>query len=168
MAGYFGAIHALAWALSAMLVAPLPARWHSLAILAGPTSLALGLAGLAVTLADSPLPVIAVAMVLIGTGFGVSYAFLTQRIMATIEDGEEDATVASMSTLWGMGGAVSAAVAGLVGNGLGLDGPLRRDVIENAAIALFGGGAVVAAVGIGFAWRLVAAFAAHRTRASAA
>jgi predicted MFS family arabinose efflux permease len=168
MAGYFGAIHALAWALSAMLVAPLPARWHSLSILAGPTSLALGLAGLAVTLADSPLPVIAVAMVLIGTGFGVSYAFLTQRIMATIEDGEEDATVASMSTLWGMGGAVSAAVAGLVGNGLGLDGPLRRDVIENAAVALFGGGAVVAAIGIVFAWRLVAAFAAHRTRASAA
>ncbi|MES1152294.1 MAG: MFS transporter, partial [Dongia sp.] len=97
VAGYFGAIHALAWALSAILVAPLAARWHGVAILAGPTSLALGLAGLACTLADRPLPAIAIAMVLIGTGFGLSYAFLTQRIMATTDPGEEDATVASMS-----------------------------------------------------------------------
>jgi MFS family permease len=168
MAGYFGAIHALAWAVSAILVAPLAARWHNLAILAGPTSLALGLAGLGFTLAGSPLPVIAVAMVLIGTGFGISYAFLTQRIMATSESGEEDATVASMSTLWGMGGAISAAVAGLAGNWIGLDGPLTRAVIEKASHALFGGGALIAALGILFAWRLVAVFAAHQARAAAA
>jgi len=168
MAGYFGAIHALAWAASAILVAPLAPRWHNLAIIAGPTSLALGLAGLALTLAASPLPVIAIAMVLIGIGFGVSYAFLTQRIMATGESGEEDATVASMSTLFGMGGAVSAAVAGLLGNWIGLDGPLSRDVIEKSAVALFGGGAVIAALGILFAWRLVAVFAAHQSRVAAA
>jgi MFS family permease len=168
MAGYFGAIHALAWALSAMLVAPLAARWHSLAIMAGPTSLALGLAGLGFTLADSPLPVIAIAMILIGTGFGVSYAFVTQRVMVATDSGEEDATVASMTTLWGMGGAISAAVAGLIGNGLGLDGPLSRHVVENAAYALFCGGAVVAAIGILFAVRLVAVFAVHQRQAKAA
>jgi MFS family permease len=168
MAGYFGAIHALAWALSAMLVAPLAERWHSLAIVAGPTSLALGLAGLGFTLADSPLPVIAIAMIFIGTGFGISYAFLTQRVMAASDSGEEDATVASMTTLWGMGGAVSAAVAGLIGNGLGLDGPLSRGVVENAAYALFCGGAIIAAVGILAAVRLVAAFDVHRRQTRAA
>jgi hypothetical protein len=129
---------------------------------AGPTSLALGLAGLGFTLADSPLPVIAIAMILIGTGFGVSYAFVTQRVMVATDSGEEDATVASMTTLWGMGGAVSAAVAGLIGNGLGLDGPLSRHVVENAAYALFCGGAVIAAIAILFAVRRVAVFAVHQ------
>jgi hypothetical protein len=168
MAGYFGAIHALAWAVSAILVAPLAGRWHGLLIVAGPTSLALGLAGIGFTLADSPLPVIAVAMVLIGTGFGISYAFLTQRIMATTDAGQEDATVASMSTLWGMGGAVSAAVAGLIGNGIGLDGPLTRDIVEHASLILFAGGSLIAALGIPFALRLVFAFAGHPAKAEAA
>jgi MFS family permease len=154
-AGYFGAIHALAWSISAMLVAPLPPRFHGLLIMAGPTSLAIGLAGLALTLAESSFPLVAVAMVFIGCGFGLSYAFLTQRIMATADPGEEDATISSMTILWGMGGAISAAIAGLTGNGIGLDGPLTHDVVATASLALFGGGAVLAGVGILAAARLL-------------
>ena len=157
MAGYFGAIHALAWSLSAMLVAPLPARWHGAAILAGPAFLAIGLAGLAVTVAAAPLPIIAVAMVFIGLGFGVSFAFLTQRIMAATDPGEEDATSAAIPTLGGLGGAISAALAGLIGNGVGLDRPLTVEVVADAALILFGGGAVLAAVALLLAWRLLRA-----------
>ena len=166
MAGYFGAIHAIAWSLTAMSVASLGPRWHNRAILAGPTSLALGLAGLSFTLAESPLPVIAIAMVLIGCGFGVSYSFLTQRIMATAEAGEEDATIASMSTIFGMGGAISAAVAGLIGNSIGLDGPLDIGIVTTASHLLFGGGAALAVIGILLAWRLTTAFAAHQRQAA--
>jgi MFS family permease len=161
-AGYFGAIHAIAWSLSAMLTAPLAARWHSLLILAGPTSLALGLAGLAFTLAASPLSIIAIAMVLIGCGFGLSYSFLTQRIMASADPGEEDATISSMSTLFGMGGAISAAVSGLIGNSIGLDGPLTTEIVAQAAWILYGGGSLLAVVGILFAWGLIRAYATHR------
>jgi MFS family permease len=162
VAGYFGAIHAVAWSLTAMSVSALGPRWQNLAIIAGPTSLMLGLAGLALTLATSPLPIIAIAMVLIGCGFGVSYAFLTQRVMAAAEPGEEDASIASLSTLFGMGGAVSAAVAGLIGNGIGLDGPLTTDVVTKASHALYGGGAALAVIAILLAWRLTGAFAAHQ------
>jgi MFS family permease len=167
MAGYFGAIHAIAWSLTAMTVAPLPARWHNLAILAGPTSLAVGLAGLAFTLADSPLPVVAIAMVPIGCGFGISYAFLTQRVMGTADPGEEDATISSMSTLFGMGGAISAAVSGLIGNSIGLDGPLTTEIVAKASLILYGGGALLAVVGILFAWGLIRAYAVHLRRATA-
>jgi MFS family permease len=163
MAGYFGAIHAIAWSLTAMAAAPLPARWHNAAIIAGPTSLTIGLAGLAFTLADSPLPVIALAMVPVGVGFGISYAFLTQRIMGTADKGEEDATVAAMSTLFGMGGAISAAVSGLIGNAVGLDGPLSAPIVRKASLILFGGGALLAILGIACAWRLTHAYAAHRS-----
>jgi predicted MFS family arabinose efflux permease len=148
VAGYFGAIHALAWSVSAMLVAPLAARWHSLAIVAGPTFLTIGLGGLAFTLADSPLPIIAIAMVFIGLGFGVSFSFLTQRVMAATDPGEEDATSAAISTLGGLGGAISAAVAGLVGNSIGLDQPLTMEIVSKASLWLFGGGAVLSAIAI--------------------
>lgn len=144
VAGYFGAIHALAWSASAMLVAPLARRWQNTAILAGPTFLALGLAGLGFTLADQPLSIIAIAMVLIGLGFGVSYSFLTQRVMAATDPGEEDATSAAIPTLGGLGGAVSAAMAGLIGNAIGLDGPLTAEIVSTASLALFGGGALLA------------------------
>jgi MFS family permease len=166
MAGYFGAIHAIAWSLTAMTVAPLPSRWHNLAILAGPTSLAIGLAGLAFTLADSPLPIIAIAMVPIGCGFGISYSFLTQRVMGTAEPGEEDATIASMSTLFGMGGAISAAVSGLIGNSIGLDGVLSTDIVAEASLVLFGGGALLALLALVCAGRLIRAYAAHPRRAA--
>jgi predicted MFS family arabinose efflux permease len=161
-AGYFGAIHAIAWSLSAMLVAPAGTRWHGLLILAGPTSLALGLAVLAVTMAASPLSMIAIGMVLIGCGFGLSYAFLTQRVMGSADPGEEDATISSMSTLFGMGGAISAAVSGLIGNSVGLDGPLTTEIVAEASLILYGGGALLAAVGILFAWGLIRTYAVHR------
>jgi MFS family permease len=162
MAGYFGAIHAMAWSMTAMLVSNLGTRWQNLAILAGPTSLGLGLAGLAFTLAASPLPIIAIAMVLIGCGFGVSYSFITQRVMGTAEPGQEDATIAAMSTLFGMGGAISAAVAGLIGNSVGLDGPLTTEIVDAASLMLFGGGALLAVIAVLLAARLIKAYAAHQ------
>ncbi|WP_395020679.1 MFS transporter [Dongia sp.] len=165
-AGYFGAIHAIAWSLTAMLVAPLGARWHDHAIIAGPTLLAIGLAGLAFTLATSPLPIIAIAMVPIGCGFGISYSFLSQRIMGSADPGEEDATIASMSTIFGMGGAISAAVSGLVGNSIGLDRPLTVAIVEQASLILYGGGALLAGIGILFAWRIVRVYAVHPRRAA--
>ena len=148
VAGYFGAIHALAWSASAMLVAPLATRWHGFAIVAGPTFLTIGLGGLAVTLADSALPIIAIAMVFIGLGFGVSFSFLTQRVMAATDSGEEDATSAAISTLGGLGGAISAALAGLIGNAIGLDRPLTMEIVTRASLWLFGGGALLSAVAI--------------------
>ena len=54
------------------------------------TALALGLAALAVTLPAQPLIWVVAAMLLIGTGFGTSYAFLNQRVMAAAQAGQED------------------------------------------------------------------------------
>jgi hypothetical protein len=104
-------------------------------------------------------------MILVGCGFGVSYSFITQRVMGTAEPGQEDATIAAMSTLFGMGGAISAAVSGLIGNSVGLDGPLTSDVVDTASLILFGGGALLAILGIVCAWRLTHAYAAHQRAA---
>ena len=157
IAGYFSAIHAVAWTVLAIVIGPLPARWQNTAMLSGPLVLALGLAGLAFTLAAQPLALVALSMVLVGVGFGISNAFLNQRVMAAAQPGQEDATAGAIPTLGGVGGAVSAALAGLVGNATGMDAKLSADVVSHACTALFGGGTLVAVLAAWLAWRLLAA-----------
>lgn len=161
MAGYIGAIHAIAWTGVAMLVGYIPLRWQGSAIVAGPAILALGLAGLAVTLATHTLGWVAVAMVLVGVGFGISNPFLNQRVMACAQRGQEDATAGAIPTLGSLGGAISAALAGLVGNASGLAGPLDTSVVQRAAWALFGGGALIALPAVWLAWRMLNSLPAH-------
>jgi len=144
VAGYLGAVHAVAWSLAAVLVAPLAARGQALCIQAGPVLLGTGLAGLAWSLPAQPLAWVVVSLVLIGSGFGVSYAFLNQRVMAAAQAGQEDATAGSAPTLGALGGAVGAAIGGLVGEAVGLDLPLQPQQVTLAVWLLAGGGAVLA------------------------
>lgn len=153
-AGYFGVVHALAWVLVAGLVVPLLARWQNAAIVIGPAMLALGLAGVALTLSGQPLFWVAASLLVVGAGMGLSNAYLNQRVMASVDRGQEDATSAAIPTLSGLGAAVSAAWAGLVGNAVGLDQPLNVDVVSRAAWVLYGTGAVLALLAHAMAWRL--------------
>jgi len=132
--------------VAAVAVAPLSAAAQRRALQCGPLLLALGLAALAVTLPAQPLIWVVAAMLLIGTGFGTSYAFLNQRVMAAAQAGQEDATAGAAPTLGALGGAVGAALAGLAGNGLGLDQVLTATSVTQASRVLAGAGALLALV----------------------
>lgn len=147
-AGYFGAIHALTWSLSALAVAQSRAQWHSVFIITGPTLLALGLSILAVTMADHALLLVGVGLALVGIGFGISHSFINQRLMAGAPAGEEDATATAIPTLECLGAAIGAALAGLAGNAAGFAGPLTSDVVANGSLLVFGGGAIFALIAI--------------------
>ncbi|MCZ4314297.1 MFS transporter [Comamonadaceae bacterium G21597-S1] len=157
VAGYLGAVHAVAWSLAAVVVAPWAARAQALCIQAGPLLIGTGLAGLAWALPDQPLAWITVSLLVIGTGFGISYAFLNQRVMAAAQKGQEDATAGSAPTLGALGGAIGAAIAGLVGQAVGLDLPLDPQQVTLATGLLAGGGAVLAVVMAVLARRLLRA-----------
>ncbi len=144
VAGYLGAAHAVAWSVAAVIVAPLAPRGQALCIQAAPLLIGTGLAGLAWALPAQPLVWIAASLLLIGTGFGMSYAFLNQRVMAHAQKGQEDATAGSAPTLGALGGAIGAAIAGLVGQAVGLDLPLDPRQVTLAVWLLAGGGAVLA------------------------
>ena len=143
-AGYFGAIHALTWSLSALCVASLPPRWHSTVILVGPATLALGLAIQAVTMTGGPILHVGFALALVGIGFGISHSFINQRIMAAAPEGQEDATATAIPTLECLGGAIGAAAVGLIGNAAGFAGPLTSGIVARGSLGVFGVGALVA------------------------
>ncbi|WP_374384463.1 MFS transporter [Dongia sp.] len=143
-AGYFGAIHALTWSFSALCVAALAPRWHSLAIIVGPALLAAGLALQSVTMTGVPIIYVGFALALVGIGFGISHSFINQRIMAAAPAGEEDATATAIPTLECLGGAVGAAAVGLIGNAAGFGGPLTGEIVRIGSFGVFGAGAIVA------------------------
>ena len=144
LAGILGASHAIAWSATAMLAPLLPQRWHMRTIVIGPLLLTFGLAGLSLTLATQPLVLVVIALVLVGMGFGVCNMFIIQRVLAAAQPGQEDTTAAAIPTLQGLGGAISAALAGLAGNAMGLDLNLSATAVQHATLAMFGGGAVIA------------------------
>jgi hypothetical protein len=74
-----------------------------------------------VTLPGGNLPPIVIAATVIGSGYGVCWAFLGQRIMAGARAGEGDRAAASIATLEMTGIAVGAALAGIMGSALGVD-----------------------------------------------
>jgi MFS family permease len=133
VAGYVLAWEALCWSLAAIAIAKLDRRYWDHALIAGPVLIAAGLAGLALTLPYGNLSLIVVAATVTGAGYGVCWAFLGQRIMAGAKPEEGDRAAASIATLEMTGIAVGAALAGIMGNALGVDDAARPANLHAAA-----------------------------------
>lgn len=151
IAGYFGALTAIGWSTSAILVARVPPHRSDIALIAGPclvttTTLA---TGWLLSIQASLVP-LAGCLLLIGMGFGICWAFLAQRTQAVARPAERDLAAGATPTLLSAGGAVGAAIAGLLANFGGLRGqagtdPMTAEVVANAAWWVFAGGAAIAA-----------------------
>jgi MFS family permease len=121
VAGYVLAWEALCWSLAAIAITRLDRRYWDHALIAGPALIAGGLGGMALTLPGGNLLLIVLSATVIGSGYGVCWAFLGQRIMANAKADEGDRAAASIATLEMTGIAVGAALAGIMGNALGVD-----------------------------------------------
>ncbi|MCX8280479.1 MFS transporter [Phyllobacterium sp. 0TCS1.6C] len=138
MAGTFYATFAIAWSLCAILVANIHSqRKRAWLIRLGPTLL---VAGLAIIVAGFALDVPAVVMagqVSIGTGFGISWGFLSQAVMESARSGERDRASALLPTLQSAGYAIGAAIAGLAANAVGYPLAASPEALRSATMAIF-------------------------------
>ena len=79
---------------------------------------------------DQPLVLVVAAAGLIGAGFGLSSAFITQGILGDLSDDERAIGGAGIATVWltgaASGSAMAAAVANLVGFAHGFSTPAAR------------------------------------------
>ncbi|WP_225769287.1 MFS transporter [Inquilinus sp. Marseille-Q2685] len=148
MAGYVSALMALAWSGSAVLVAGIvrPEAQRRL-IRLGPFLLALGLLGVMAALAGGQPRLLVLCQVLIGAGFGISWAFLSQAVMEAARPGERDAASALLPTLQSGGYAIGAAVSGLIANAAGMAAALTPEAIIPAATWVFGIAALLGTLG---------------------
>lgn len=146
-AGAFSATFAIAWSLFAILVANIQdPRRRAWMIRLGPTLLVSGLAIIVFGFSlDEPL-VVMLGQVLIGTGFGISWGFLSQTVMEAAKSGERDRASALLPTLQSAGYAIGAAVSGLAANAVGYPLAKTPDALREASIMIF---AVSTIIGLG-------------------
>lgn len=144
-AGAFNASLALAWSFFAIAVANLgPGTNRALFICAGPVLLVAGLVTIVAGLVTDHAMVALAGQIAIGTGFGASWAFLSQAVMENARPGERDRASGALPTLQSAGYAVGAALAGLIANAAGYT-VTDVDAVRWAAITVF---AVSAAIGL--------------------
>ncbi len=153
-AGYFATLTALAWSSSAIVVARFSGRrLTDTAIAMGPV---LQFAGLAVVLAGfmiDTVPMIGLGLLVIGSGYGISWAFINQRVMLVADPAEGDLAIALMPTLLSTGSALGAAVAGALANLGGIADPVTADMVRAASTYICVGGLALAGTSLVAGWR---------------
>jgi hypothetical protein len=153
-AGYIVGVEALCWTASALPVSGLTGEWPNRLIRLGAIVILLGLGSCALVFDDGYLGSVIAAGGLIGVGFGLSYAFITQSILGALTDTERTIGGAGIATVRltgaAAGSAMAAAVANLAGFAHGFTMPAARD----AGIWVFLAGLPVAAVACLSAWQM--------------
>jgi len=127
IAGYMVALVAVGWSGGSIVVSNWTGAREKLVLVLGPTLQLLGLVGLALFIgvdnsagALLPLVPVGVALLLLGTGIGISWPHISARLLHSAPVGEGDLTSAAISMVQLFASGFGAAVAGVIVNAAGL------------------------------------------------
>jgi hypothetical protein len=153
LAGYVITAIAAGWTVVAMLVAGVQNR-DGLMIRLGATLVVAGTAWAAWAVPRGSLASIVVAMIVMGSGFGLSWAFVAKRIVASLPAGEQALGSSAVPTAQLIGGAFGAAASSAVAGALGFADGVDPDVGAANGVWLFAAFLPVSLAGWLAAWRL--------------
>lgn len=156
-AGYVIAGEAAAWTILGLTVAHLTGAWPIRMIRLGAVVATVGVAGSALAFPAGSVVGIIVAGLFLGGGFGLSWAFMSQRILASLPDEERAIGAAAMTTVRLTGSAVGAAAAAAVANLAGFSAGLSETTARAAGLWVFVSILPVALAGVWAAFRLTKA-----------
>jgi hypothetical protein len=153
VAGYVITAIAAGWTVVAMLVAGVQNR-DGLMIRLGATLVLVGTAWAAWATPRGSILEIVLAMLLMGAGFGASWAFVAKVIVASLPDGEQPLGSSAVPTAQLIGGAFGAAASSAIANTLGFADGIDPGVGVANGVWLFAAFLPVSVVGWLAAWRL--------------
>lgn len=153
-AGYVVAIEAAAWTFSALLVAHLTGAWPGRMIRAGAISVAIGVGASVIAFPAASVAGVIAAGAMLGAGFGLSYSFMSQRVLASLVGDERGLGAAGLTTVRLTGSAAGAAMAAAIANLVGFSHGLTSVAARSAGTWVFVAALPVAALGVWSAWRL--------------
>lgn len=154
VAGYVLAIESASWTIAALCVAGLGVRWEGFFLKLGALSVFVASILLALFMPSGPLMAIGIAAIFLGGGFGLSWAFVTRRIILSVVKGERALASSAVPTMQLVGYAAGSAGAGVIANFLGFADGIDAETAGQASFWLFAAFAPVALVGVAAAWRL--------------
>ncbi|MDO9431498.1 MAG: MFS transporter [Pseudomonadota bacterium] len=155
-AGYVIAGEAAAWTVLGLIVAHLTGAWPVRMIRLGAVVATLGVLLSALVFPSGSVLGVIVAGLFLGGGFGLAWAFMSQRILAALPLEERAIGAAAMTTVRLTGAAVGAAAAGAVANLVGFSEGLSEVTAKAAGLWVFVSILPVAMLGVWTAWRLTA------------
>ena len=131
-AGYAVAAASLGWTVAALAVAGLPHLWSRRMLILGPALMAIGLVGLGLLGSSGPIAGLLLAIVTVGLGIGMCWAFVAQRVMGGAAREEATIAASAMPTVQQIGLALGGATAGLIANTAGLAGGDVAGIAQSA------------------------------------
>ena len=154
VAGYVVGAEALFWTLTSLPVAGLTGRWPGWLIRSGVATVFLGLTLCALLFDNSALVWVVLAGGLVGSGFGMSWAFISQGILGDLTDDERTIGGAGIATVRLTGAAAGSAMAAAVANLLGFAHGFTEQAARAAGVWVFVSALPIAGLACVIAWRL--------------
>jgi predicted MFS family arabinose efflux permease len=136
-AGYVVGVESLAWTAAAFLVADASGRWDAVWVRAGALCLVASVIVLPWALADRPLAWVLVGASLLGAAFGLSWSFISMRVMAALSDEDRAIGASAIMAVRQTGAAVGAALAGAAANLVGFSQGLSAETARAASVSVF-------------------------------
>jgi hypothetical protein len=153
-AGYVIAVEAVSWTLAGLIVAHLTGAWPGRMIRLGGVFATLGVGLSILAFPRGSVAGVAIAGAAMGAGFGLAWAFMSQRLLASLPAGERAIGAAGITTVRLTGSAAGAAVAAAVANLVGVSHGLTMQSAREAGVWVFAAALPVMAAGAWAAWRL--------------
>ena len=154
VAGYVVACEAVGWSFASVIVGGAGEALQGRLIRWGGVCVALGLASITWLVGHGAVWSVALGALVMGAGMGISFPFISTRVMDGLEGDERGLASAAVPTLQFIGGAIGAAMAGVLAGVLGLGVPFDASTATQAALPLFAGFVPVAMLAALAAWRL--------------
>jgi hypothetical protein len=153
-AGYVVALEAIAWTAAGLVVTDLTGLWPGRMIRLGALFALLGVGVSALVFPTGSVIGAGVAGIVLGGGFGLSWAFMSQRILGALSEDERAIGAAGITTVRLTGSAAGAAVAAAAANLTGVSHGLDAATARSAGVWVYAAVLPVAAAGLWAAWRL--------------
>ena len=151
-AGYVIAVEAVAWTTAGLLVTNLSGVWPGRMIRFGAICALAGIVLSAFVFPIGSVVGVVIAGILLGAGFGLFWAFMAQRILASLKDQERaQGAAAPVRTT---GAAAGAAIAAVAANLVGLSHGLSPQVAREAGVWVFVAVIPITLLGVWAAWRI--------------
>ncbi|WP_425404016.1 MFS transporter [Hwanghaeella sp.] len=129
--GILVAVESIAWSVAAIAFSGAAASWHPWLIRAAAGLIIVGVAGLALVMPGGPVWALAPFLVAIGGAFGMSFGYITQRIVAGADGDDRARASAAIPTTQMIGYALGASANGFIANGFGFSETAPRAVLES-------------------------------------
>ena len=154
VAGYIIALESLGWTVLAVSTSGVREHIEPRLIRLGAVFVSISMMGLIYAMPSGPLWLIALLAILMGMGFGMSWTFVSKRIIANVPETERTRASGSIPTFLRVSMALGSALSGIIANFSGFSESSSVVVARNVGFWSFAAFIPLMLVGLFFAWRV--------------